>query len=197
VWYTFAGAETFESAAMPEIRKGRWTARTDAPFVVFLIGMRFNKLWKVHRWAPVFAAMPRMIAELERQPELGFLGADSWFGRTILMVQYWRSFEDLEAYAKARDHAHLPAWAAFNRAVGADGDVGIFHETYQIAPGSYENIYANMPEMLFARIGKLAQAAGGYQGARSRLTKQASEPIAAPTPTTDPAQVAQAAQQAS
>ena len=90
----------------------------DAPFVVFLIGMRFNRLWKVHKWGPALLAMPRMIAELERRPELGFLGGEMWFGRTVLMVQYWRSFEHLEAYAKARDNAHLPAWAAFNRAVG-------------------------------------------------------------------------------
>jgi hypothetical protein len=136
---------------------------------VFLIGMRFNKLWKVHKWAPVFAAMPRMVAELERQPELGFLGADTWFGRTTLMVQYWRSFEQLEAYAKARDKAHLPAWAAFNRAVGASGDVGVFHETFRIAPGDFETVYANMPPLLFGRIGQIVKAGGAYDGARSRL----------------------------
>ena len=164
---------------MPEILKGRWTARAEAPFVVFLIGMRFNKLWKVHRWGPVFLAMPRMIAELERQPELGFLGASTWFGRSILMVQYWRSFDDLEAYAKARDHAHLPAWAAFNRAVGGNGDVGIFHETYQVAPGGYENVYANMPEMLFGRVGKLVEAGGGYRSARGRFETGATPPIKA------------------
>ena len=153
---------------MAEIRAGRWTARSDQPFVVFLIGMRFNKLWKVHKWGPVFLAMPRMIAELQRQPELGFLGADSWFGRTLLMVQYWRTFEQLEAYAKAREGAHLPAWAAFNRAVGASADVGIFHETYRVAPGEYENVYANMPEIMFGKVAGLVEASGGLQGARSR-----------------------------
>ena len=154
---------------MAEILKGRWTARAEGPYVVFLIGMRFNKLWKLHKIAPVFAAMPRMLAELYRQPELGFLGADTWFGRTTLMVQYWRSFEALEAYAKAREHAHLPAWSAFNRAVAANGDVGVFHETYTIAPGSYENVYVNMPPMLFGRVGKLVAATGAYAGAASRM----------------------------
>ena len=154
---------------MSEIRNGRWTARSEAPFVVFLIGMRLNKPWKVHKWGPVLMAMPRMIAELQRQPELGFLGADSWFGRTTLMVQYWRSFEQLEAYAKAREGAHLPAWAAFNRAVGANGDVGIFHETFRVAPGDFENVYANMPAIMFGRVGRLVEASGGLQGARSRL----------------------------
>ncbi len=156
---------------MAEIHAGRWTARSDEPFVVFLIGIRLNSLWKVHKWAPVFVAMPRMITELQRQPELGLLGADTWFGRTTLMVQYWRSFEHLEAYAKARDHAHLPAWAAFNRSVGGNGDVGIFHETYRVAPGETENIYANMPAMLFAKVGRLVAATGGYQGARARMAQ--------------------------
>src|SRR5579875_1996556 len=161
---------------MSAIHAGRWTARRDEPFVVFLIGMRFNKLWKVHAWAPVFAAMPRMIAELQRQPELGFLGANTWFGRTTLMVQYWRSFEALEAYAKARDRAHLPAWAAFNRAVGANGDVGIFHETYRVEPGQYENVYANMPAMLLGAAAGLAPARGGFESARGRLEARPREP---------------------
>ena len=154
---------------MADIHAGRWTARHDEPFVVFLIGMRFNKLWKVHKWAPIMGAMSRMLAELERQPELGFLGADTWLGRTTLLVQYWRSFEHLEAYAKARDNAHLPAWSAFNRAVGANGDVGIFHETYRVAPGDYETLYANMPPTLLGRAGKLVEAKGAFTGARGRI----------------------------
>src|SRR6185437_1504678 len=155
---------------MSDMRRGRWTAGSDEPFVVFLIGIRFNKLWKVHKWAPVFLAMPRMIAELQRHPELGCLGANTWFGRTTLMVQYWRSFTHLEAYAKARDRAHLPAWTAFNRNVGDDGDVGVFHETYEISPDGYETLYANVPPTLLGKVARLVEAKGRYHGARSRLT---------------------------
>ena len=43
-------------------------------FVVFLIGMRINKPWKVRKWVPVFLTMPRMIKELEANPDSGFLG---------------------------------------------------------------------------------------------------------------------------
>ena len=137
---------------MAEINKGRWTAMRDEPHVVFLIGMRFNKLWKVWSWLPVFLAMPRMIRELAEKPELGYLGGNVWFGRTVVFVQYWRSFDALESYARARDSAHLPAWTAFNRAVGSNGDVGIYHETYPIEPGAYENIYVNMPATLFGAV---------------------------------------------
>ena len=158
---------------MAELLKGRWTARFDGPFVLFLIGMRINKPWKVQSWGPVAAAMPRMIRELAARPEPGFLGADSWFGRTIFMVQYWRSFESLESYAHARDHAHLPAWAAFNRAVGGNGDVGIFHEAYRVEPGRHENIYANMPPILLGRIGDLVEARASLNSARERMAKPA------------------------
>jgi Domain of unknown function (DUF4188) len=54
---------------------------------------------------------------LYRRPDLGFLHAESWFARTTIMVQYWRSMDQLLAYAKTRDAAHLPAWQAFNNAV--------------------------------------------------------------------------------
>jgi hypothetical protein len=67
----------------------RMAARIEGDFVVFLIGARINKPWKVHKWLPVAFAMPRMIKELKEQT--GFLGVEPWgFG---MMVQYWRSFE--------------------------------------------------------------------------------------------------------
>ena len=75
----------------------------------------------------------------------------------------------LEAYAKSRQNAHLPAWAAFNRAVGSNGDVGIFHETYKVEPGTYENVYANMPPMMLGRAMGLTPARGALEGARGRL----------------------------
>jgi hypothetical protein len=159
---------------MSAVLNGRWTARLDEPFVVFIIGMRINRFWKIHRWGPVVAAMPRMIKELEQRPELGFLGAEAWFSRTPVLIQYWRSFEALESYADARDSAHLPAWAAFNKAVGGNGDVGVFHETYRIEPGKHENIYVNMPPLLLGRVGKLVEARRGLNSARDRLAKAGS-----------------------
>jgi len=68
---------------MSATAKNRLTGRLDGDFVVFLIGMRVNARWKPHRWLPVAMAMQRMIRELTRTPELGFLGAESWFGRTF------------------------------------------------------------------------------------------------------------------
>jgi len=152
--------------------KDRVYAEVEGEPVVFLIGMRINKLWKIHKWFPVLLAMPRMIRELERRPELGLLGHHLWFGRTAIVVQYWRSIEDLYAYAKNRDRAHLPAWAAFNRAVGKSGDVGVWHETYPIRAGSYESIYVNMPPFGLAKASKSVVVSGRRESAVGRL-KQA------------------------
>jgi hypothetical protein len=147
----------------------RMTVDLDRAVVVFLVGMRVNRPWKVHKWWPVVRAMTRMIGELHRQPDSGFLAAESWFGRTTLMVQYWESFAALEAYAKARDGAHLPAWSAFQRALGSSGDVGIWHETYEVLPGHYECIYLNMPVFGLGRVGPRREASGTRAGARGRL----------------------------
>ncbi len=148
-------------------------ARLDGEFVVFLIGMRINRLWKVHRWLPVVFAMPRMLRELEAKPELGLLGYDQWPGRTFLMLQYWRSMDALLSYAKSRDAAHLPAWRSFNKLVGTNGDVGIWHETYRVRQGDYENIYVNMPTFGLGKVGELLEAGGKREHAKDRLAAAA------------------------
>lgn len=148
----------------------RVTGRLEGEFVVFLIGMRINAWWKPHKWLPVAMAMPKMLEELYAQPDLGFLGAEGWPGRTIIVLQYWRSMEQLLDYAKKRDAAHLPAWRAFNKRVGTNGDVGIWHETYRVRAGDYESIYVNMPAFGLGRVGQLLDVAPGKrEGARDRL----------------------------
>jgi Monooxygenase af470-like len=37
------------------------TAEVERDLVVFLIGMHINKPWKLHKWLPVFLAMPKML----------------------------------------------------------------------------------------------------------------------------------------
>jgi len=151
------------------IRRERLTAKMEGDFVVFLIGMRINQPLKVHKWLPVAAAMPRMIKELYRQPERGFLHAEAWFSRTIVVLQYWRSMEQLLAYAKDREAEHLPAWKSFNKAIGTNGSVGIWHETYAASPGTYENIYVNMPLFGLGRAGTAQSVAEANHAAAGRL----------------------------
>lgn len=154
---------------MVDIINRRVCAELDGDFVVFLIGMRINRPWKVWKWWPVAMAMPRMLRELYRQPELGLLHARTWAGfPDVMVVQYWRSFDALEAYARDGEAAHLPAWRAFQRAIGSNGDVGIWHETYVVRTGDHESVYVNMPAFGLGRAGRLVDANGARQAARGR-----------------------------
>ena len=167
---------------MAEVITGRQTATVDDDVVVFLIGMRFNRLRRVRSWLPAFRAMPRMLRELAADPSLGLLGVHSfWAGRTILAVQYWRSFEDLQRFARSNDHEHLPAWQEFNRLVRDNGDVGIFHETYRVGPGTAESLYGNMPPFgMGAAVGLVPIAGRGQSAARRMGTTAADEPAVTP-----------------
>ncbi len=152
------------------ILKGRYAPQMKGDFVVFLIGMRINRLWILHKWLPITFAMPRMLKELATHPELGMLHAQTFVsGRTILVVQSWRSFDQLHAYAHAKTLEHLPVWAAFNRKVGGNGSVGIFHESYLVKDGQYEGLSVNMPRHGLAKAGEMVCATGQLRDARSRL----------------------------
>ena len=160
---------------MVQVIDRRVTAQIQGDFVVFLIGMRINKPWKPHKWLPALRAMPSMLKELEAAPtEHGFLGSMNL--GLLSLVQYWRSFDHLEAYARARDKSHWPAWLEFNRLMKhSRGDVGIWHETYLIRAGEYENIYSGMPLMGLGKAAQLAEISAGTDAARGRLGAVADE----------------------
>lgn len=131
---------------MAQIMAGRFTAQTEEPVVVFLIGMRINRWFAISKWLPTASAMRPMLQTLKQHPEKGFLGAEQFlYPQGVGLIQYWRSIEDLTHFARNPNDPHLKAWQTFNRSIGADGSVGIWHETYQIAPGNHESIYVNMP----------------------------------------------------
>lgn len=126
------------------------TARSNEETVVFIIGVRINKWPSIHRWLPVVRAMTPMIKELYANKELGFLSMEmSCTLRSITLIQYWRSFDDLMSYAKGEKH--MKAWRHFYQRAAASQAVGIYHETYTVPAGSYESIYVNMPAFGLAK----------------------------------------------
>lgn len=155
---------------MSRIHRTPHTAEIDGDFVVFLIGMRPNRLWKLWKWWPVFLAMRPMLKELAAHPEKGMLGATFAWIRGPAVVQYWRSFSDLERFARASDDPHLPAWRRFNLAVGSSGDVGIWHETYKVGAGEYECIYRGMPVHGLAAAGRHVPVRAGRERAAERIS---------------------------
>jgi len=157
---------------MVSVIPGRFTAQIDQPFVVFLIGMRVNQLAAFSKWVPVAQAMGPMLQTLQEHPEKGFLGGENFFRlfpMTTLLLSYWRSFEDLEQFARNPSEPHLKAWQSFTRAVGNDGSVGIWHETYVIEPGHYEAVYGNMPVFGLAAATQHVPATGRRETAAGRI----------------------------
>jgi len=80
--------------------------------------------------------------------------------------------EQLLAYATNKEAEHLPAWKAFNRSVGSNGSVGIWHETYAVGEGKYESVYVNMPPFGLGKAGVLHPAEGRRASAGQRLRVQ-------------------------
>ena len=127
--------------------------------MVFLIGARFEKLrpWRSAIDLGGRRGMKHMLDYLVAHPDKGLLGYQ--FGLPTI-VQYWRSFEHLEAFATDRDDPHLEAWRQFWKRVGTSGRTGIWHETYLVRAGEYEAIYGNMPPF---GLGKASRPRAGVR----------------------------------
>ncbi|MFW5418046.1 DUF4188 domain-containing protein [Nocardiopsis sp. CNT-189] len=147
------------------------THRHEGELVVFLIGMTINRPWRPDLWLPVFTAMPGMLRELSADPESGLLGYRLTLeGLNPTVIQYWRSKEELYAYAADRSARHRPAWAEFNRrAAEAPGAVGIWHETYLVDRA--ESVYVGTPEMGLARATERIPVPRGRNRARERMAE--------------------------
>jgi hypothetical protein len=147
------------------IISGRYTAEIEGDFVVLLIGTRINALRGL-RWVKALSSMNRMLRELSDEPEKGLLGYRMGFPT---IVQYWRSFEHLEAWSRDPDDIHAQVWRDLYRAgFLEDGSAGIWHETFRVRAGEYEAIYGNMPAQGLASISE-PQPLGRAASARDRI----------------------------
>lgn len=151
-----------------EINQGRVTAEIEGDFVVFLIGARPNPLRMIRSLRDLGGnkGMKHMLDYLSTRPEIGLLGYQQ-FGLGT-WVQYWRSFEHLEAFAKNQDDPHLAAWRNYFKRVGSSGRTGIWHETFLVRAGEFEVIYTNMPTFGLAKASKAVPIAESV-AARDRL----------------------------
>ena len=160
-----------EEGVFMTINKGRFTTVQEEGAVVFIIGMRINKLFKLRQWLPVMMAFPQMIRELETNKTLGYMNSETFItGRTILSVQYWKSSDDLIDYA--RGQKHLNAWKKFNKKAREAGDgVGLYHETHIIQPGHSEVVYNNMPEFGLGKAHGIEPVTKDTHTAAQRLSR--------------------------
>jgi hypothetical protein len=153
---------------MADVRQGRWTAEIDGDFVVFLIGARINSKLQALRVLGDLGGrrgMQHMLRHLTEHPEKGLLGYEA---HGVMFIQYWRSFEHLEAFATNTDDPHLEVWRRYWKRVGKRTRAGIWHETFLVRAGEYEAIYGNMPPHGLGKAASLVPLAESVT-ARQRL----------------------------
>ncbi|MGN6606972.1 MAG: DUF4188 domain-containing protein [Jatrophihabitans sp.] len=160
------------------IRAGRQRATIEGDFVVFLIGARFDPKHPIRCFRDLGGrrGMRHMLRYLSERPEKGLLGYEMGLPT---IVQYWRSFEHLEAFARDEADPHLAAWRGYWKRVGSDPRSGIWHETYLVRAGEYEAIDANMPAFGLGKAGTLEPLAAS-SSARLRIrrrTEDAAGPV--------------------
>jgi hypothetical protein len=153
------------------VQPGRWTAEIDGDFVVFIIGAAVHDPAKGPDAIRLISQMGEMLGELMTDPSRGLLG----FTRhgepgNGVIVQYWRSFDALEAYSRDPGARLATIWREWNRlAADESSGVGIWHETYPVSAGSYEAIYQNMPVMGLQQAGRAITVTEAKESARARL----------------------------
>jgi hypothetical protein len=149
--------------------QGRFTAQLEGDFVVLLIGSRPEVRHPIRWFRDVGGrrGMQHMLTYLTKHPEKGLLGFEMGFPT---IVQYWRSYEQLEAFARDEPDPHLAPWRSYWRRVGRENRSGIWHETYLVRAGEYETIYANMPPFGLAKASQRVPISRD-SSARARLKK--------------------------
>jgi hypothetical protein len=165
------GSDRVQTRPMAEIRQGRWTAKIEGDFVVFMIGTRPDPLHPLRWWRDIGGrrGMLHMLKHLSDHPEKGMLGYH-FFG--FVIVQYWRSFEHLEQFAASEDDPHAQALRRYWKRVGNSARSGIWHETFLVRAGEYEAIYGNMPPLGLGKATELVPLSSDSQ-ARTRLRNRA------------------------
>ena len=155
---------------MSNVIEGRQTASYQGDLVVFLIGMRVNRLRALRQWLPAARAMGPMLRELMSDPDSGLLGFrtfPTWRGVTL--VQYWSSTEKLQAFANDPGRTHRPAWLRFFKLAYSGRSAGVWHETYVVPAGGHETIYVNVPTLGLGKLNGVERVGTSKDSARQRL----------------------------
>ncbi|PYI03204.1 hypothetical protein BO78DRAFT_375519 [Aspergillus sclerotiicarbonarius CBS 121057] len=121
------------------------------PIVVFLLGARCNH--PLGLLAPGISDLgdsaSKMMDAMRAEPvKYGLLGTSQWLkmdspaGNEFLTIFYLRSYEALHRFAHDEEHMNGMRW--WCRIAKDHPHLAIYHETYLVPRGQWENIYINM-----------------------------------------------------
>ncbi|PGH10526.1 hypothetical protein AJ79_05454 [Helicocarpus griseus UAMH5409] len=138
-------------AQMPSSDGTFGSTPADRPVVVFIIGAKSNHPLGLFGpdYKKIGTSFEAMVAELEASAEKsGFLGRSNWINRAeqeasneTMSVMYFRDYESLHRYAHGP--LHMEAVKNWVKVVKRNPHIAIYHETYVVPKGNWENIYIN------------------------------------------------------
>jgi hypothetical protein len=104
----------------------------------------------------------------------GLLGSES-FSISIMhfgVLQYWRSFDDLEAWSHRPPHAEW--WRRAVQRMRLKQDLGVYHEAFLVRAQDIESIYMDCRPTGLATFGLLGEPVGEMTTSRGRLRRSKS-----------------------
>ena len=105
---------------MDEVLTERMCAEVAGEIVVFAIGMRINRWWKVWRWLPVLMEMPPMLREQAAEPAIGLLSGLSSASATSASSSTGRALSIFTLMpTRPAEHTWLPGGASTRRSAPA------------------------------------------------------------------------------
>jgi hypothetical protein len=84
-------------------------------------------------------------------------------------LQYWRSFEELDAWSRREPHSDW--WGAAVQRMRLKQDLGVYHETFLVDARDVESIFLNCHPTGLAAFGLLGEPVGPLTTTRGRLGK--------------------------
>lgn len=122
----------------------RYSATLDGDFVLFIVGMRINRLCAIHIWPAILLRALRIIRSATPGAN-GLLSREIVIsGKGIALITYWDDFDQWEEFGNSDNH-HRSSWKYFYERVINSKAVGLWHELYSIKQGEYQTIYMQMP----------------------------------------------------
>ena len=128
------------------IFKGKYTSKPEESFVLFIFGMKINNPFFFWLWLPFNFIFLKMVRRLRKYKDAGMLNAHLfWFWGGVGVIQYWKSFDHLEKFARDKADMHMPNEKRYKKYIGKSGILGVWHETYLVDQDKFETMYFNMP----------------------------------------------------
>ncbi|MFO0951992.1 MAG: phenylacetaldoxime dehydratase family protein [Isosphaeraceae bacterium] len=141
---------------------------SQAELCLIRLGLQIHKVWAWPYVLKLGRAIERSAAEAI-SAGAGLLQSEQYRIGTkhVGYLQYWQSFEALEAWSHRPPHSEW--WREALERMRTKGDFGIYHETYLVPRERLESIYLNCQPAGLLAFGESSDPAGRGANSRGRL----------------------------